>query len=227
MAKEKKSQGVMEELEGEVNEDLHPLLKKVEEHIKTIGLVVGLIILSAAAYSGYDYYQEKSFEQAKTKLGDILAEKQGPSKISALEKFLGQAPDSMLQGVQLELAKLCMQEGKYEQASTYWQALASSGPENLHTVALLGQAKAERMQGNFQKAQQILKDLAQQAPKAYTRNIQLELAATAEEAQDWKQALKAYQTVKSEMDNVQGGGKKDYFDYKITQIRKKMDSGNS
>ena len=80
MAKEKKSQGVMEELEGEVNEDLHPLLKKVEEHIKTIGLVVGLIILSAAAYSGYDYYQEKSFEQAKTKLGDILAEKQGPSK---------------------------------------------------------------------------------------------------------------------------------------------------
>ena len=83
------------------------------------------------------------------------------------------------------------------------------------------------MQGNFQKAQQILKDLAQQAPKAYTRNIQLELAATAEEAQDWKQALEAYQTVKSEMDNMQSGGKKDYFDYKITQIRKKMDSGNS
>jgi len=211
-------------LEQEVSEDIHPLLRKITDNLKTIGIVIGAVVLIAAGYSGFTLYKQRQVASAQSELGQILSMQDPAQAAQALDTFVSKAPTSMQQGVQLELARLAMEAEKYEQASTAWEALIQTTPADaaLHTVAQFGQAKALRLSGNTEQALDILQNLRETIAEPYRQFFLTELAATAEAAQNWDTALSAYQ----ELRTSQEPGRQDFLEYKITQIRQHQESAS-
>jgi len=226
MANSENKQNIIHQIEEEATEDIHPLLKKIYENIKIIAFVIGGIILVAACYSGYQFYHQHRMQTAQNRLANIYAQDSKQKKIKGLKEFLVQAPEEMRQGILFELARDFMQENKFDQAMSYWEQLRSKTKDiNIKTVAALGQAKSLRLQGNLQKALQVLETIAQKAPNPYHRNIYMEIATTAELSKDWPRALSAYKEIQS---NQKLTNQKDnYIEYKISQLKQKVSTDNS
>ncbi len=216
---------VFHRLEEEVNEEIHPILQKILDHIKEIGIAIGIIILIAASFTGYKYYKSITMENAKERVSQILTHNQGKEKIKALENYLSKAPSELKQAINLELATLCMKHQEYKKAAKHWEDIALSTEDiNLRTIASLGQAKALQHQGQHSKALQVLEKIEQKAPQSYKQNIHLEIASVAEQTQDWEKALNAYQKLKAEADKAKV--RENYLEYKIAQLQKKISKDN-
>ncbi len=226
MDKSKNKKDAIHKIEEEVTEDIHPLLKKIHEHIKIIGSIIGGIIFVAACYSGYQLYHQHRIETAKNRLATIYAQGSKQEKIKDLKSFLGQAPGNMRQGILFELARDCMQEKRYDQAASYWKQLRTSSDDiNIRTVAGLGQAKSLRLQGQVQKSLKVLGTILTKAPKSYHRNIYIEIATAAELGQNWQKALSAYKKIQSSQNLT--NQKDNFIEYKISQLKQKVSTESS
>jgi len=224
MTHTQQKKGALDRVQEEINEDIHPLLQKIHDHIKEIGLVVGAIVLVAAGVTGYKFYRQQAVENARGELNRITSRNQGPEAIKALQSFLPEAPGSIKQAVRFEIALRSMENEAYDLAAQAWQDIDSATQDpNLHVVAALGRAKALRLSGNLDQSLKILEQLREKAPQEYAQSIHFERAAAAEENQEWQKALNAYQSLKSETGLT--ASKQGFLDYKIAQLKKKIKRG--
>jgi len=220
------SKGAFGRIQEEMDESFHPLYRKLREHLREIGIVLGAIILVAASITGYQYYQEYSIQTTKQEFEKIITSTQGENKIQRLDKLLSTAPSSLRQAILMELSKISMKQEKYSQAADYWKQLAkSTSKSNLEVIAKLGEAKALNLQDKNNRAMQILQQLSLNAPKTFQQSIKFELARVAEEEQKWQKALSAYQEMAS--GSKFGGDRQQYIQYKISEIKQKLSSKKS
>jgi predicted negative regulator of RcsB-dependent stress response len=217
MVDEQKHPGFIDEIEQEADEDLHPLLKKILDNVKPIGLGIAGVILAVGVYSGYQSFQESKVEDARTRLGSILAQQDTDARIDALQDFLKQAPESLRTGISLELAKSGMAADRLDVALNAWKRLAAESDPTLRTVAGLGQARVLSMQGKDGEALDLLVSLKSNAPEGYGAILSTQIAKCAERVGDTTRALAAYQDMK----NQAKGQDTAYIDYKIAKLSDK------
>ncbi len=209
---------------SEINEQVSPLLKKITENLKQIGLVFGAIILVAAVITGYQYYRVKSIQNAQAEMGQILVQDDPQQQLKELEAFLPESPKKLQPAVRLQIASLALENEDYSLAASYWKKIsANHQDQELETIAEIGLAEALHLQGETSEALSILKKLQQEAPEAFKQNIHYALASMAEMSQDWTTSLKAYEQLKSESDL--SGSNSEYIDHKITQLQQKIRQG--
>ncbi|WP_457571620.1 tetratricopeptide repeat protein [Desulfovulcanus sp.] len=219
MSEQEKVKNIIQEIEEEVDETIHPFLEKILNNLKPIGITIAAIVLAAGLYSGYNFYQQSQQEKAANELGNILALKDNKAKANALEVFLKKAPEPLKIGVQLELARVYMQNKDYKQAAQTFGRLQEVD-EIFKPVAVLGQVKALELNKQYAQALEILEKNKQAFPKEYNDQVAQRIAFLAEKVEDWTKALAAYEELKA---NVQGGETK-FFDYKIQTLKKKVSS---
>jgi glucose uptake protein GlcU len=64
---------ILKTIEQEMDSDIHPLLKKILDNIKPIGIAIGGIVVAASRHiSGVTSYQESQHEKAVSELGGIM-----------------------------------------------------------------------------------------------------------------------------------------------------------
>lgn len=201
-------------------------VKVVTDNVRIIGLVLAAIIIIAALYSGYSYYKNRTLRNAQQTVDQIMSNQQGQARISALEDFLPQAPDEMQTALYLQLARLCLQEEDFDRADVHWEHIQENTQDrDMQVVAAMGRATALSGLDKPSEALALLHKTADQAPKRYQRTLNLKIAATAEQAGDWEQALQAYQDV---ADMAALGAQRDEFiEHKIRLLKKKMNTSRS
>ena len=129
------------------------------------------------------------------------------------------APEPLKIGVQLELARVYMQNKDYKQAAQTFGRLQEVD-EIFRPVAVLGQVKALELDKQYAQALEILEKNKQAIPKEYSDQVAQRIAFLAEKVEDWPKALAAYEELKA---NAQGVETK-FFDYKIQTLKKKVSS---
>ena len=220
MSEQEKVKTIIQEIEEEVDETIHPFLEKILNNLKPIGITIAAIVLAAGLYSGYNFYHQSQQEKAANELGKILALKDNKARVGALEAFLKKTPEALKIGVQLELARVYMQNKDYKQAAQAFAKLARVADESLKPVAVLGQVKALELNKQYGQALEILEKNKQAIPKEYSDQVAQRIAFLAEKVEDWTKALAAYEELKA---NAQGVETK-FFDYKIQTLKKKVSS---
>lgn len=210
----------MQQIESEADSTLHPLLEKILNNLKLIGLIIGGIVLIAAGISGYKLYQNHRAEQATARLGEILSVEAPGARAEKLAEFAQNAPSNLAAGIELELARSLMQNKDYKQAAKTFADLKNMD-EDLLPIAVLGQAKALQLAGDYGRALKVLEEHKGKLPKEYKRPLKNMLAFCAEKSQNWQKALAAYQELKSESSMAQGQGRTGFFDFKIKQMQEK------
>ena len=213
-------------IEEEMNEEIHPLYRKLRENLREIGIVLGAIILVAASITGYKYYQQHTIKSTQQEFEKILTSTQGKNTVQKLDNLLSAAPSALKQSILMEVCKRSMNQEMYSQAAGYWTQLSeTTSDSNIEVIAKLGKAKALRLQDKNQEAMQVLQDLSQDAPKAFKKSINFELAVVSEKQNDWQKALSAYQDLLA--DSKLGGKRQQYIRYKISRIKQKLNSKKS
>lgn len=201
-------------------------VKVVTDHWRSISLVVAGIILIAALFSGYSYYKDQTLRNAQQRVDHIMSNQEGQARITALEDFLPQAPKEMSTALHLQLARLSLQEEDFDRAVAHWEHIQENTQDrDMQTVAAMGRATALAGLNKPAEALELLQETASQAPERYQRAINLKIAATAEQAQEWEQALKAYQDV---ADMAALDAQPDEFiQHKIRLLEKKVNANRS
>ena len=213
-------------ISSEINEQVSPLLKKLTENLKQIGLVFGAIILVAAVVTGYKYYRITTLENAQARMGEIMLQDDPLKRIKDLEAFLPDSPKKLKPAIRLQIASQAMEHGEYELAAEYWERISSTQQdEELAVIASIGRANALHLQGETGQAMDILSGLQREAPEAFSQNINYALASVAEASQDWETSLKAYEQLKSASGLT--GSNTEYLEHKITQLQEKIRQGKS
>ena len=200
--------------------------KVITDNLKTIGLILGAIIVAAALFSGYSYYKTRTLRNAQQSVDRIMSQKEGQARISALEDFVPQAPEKMKTGLYLQVARLGMQEGDYARAASHWEkAMERIQDQDLRIVAVLGRAAALAEQGDNSQALQLLQESASQAPQRYQRNLKSKIASIAENTKQWELALQAYQDI---ADQAELNSQRDeYIEHKINVLKNKLNQSQS
>lgn len=205
---------ILKTIEHEMDSDIHPLLKKILDNIKPIGMTVGGIVVAVAIYSGITSYQESQHAKAVSELGGIMIMADQGARTSKLEAFAQSAPKALRPAVQLELARVFMDEGNFDKAASAWQAVSQL--EGMRTIAGLGEAKALILKGEHAKAVAILTGLKKDAGEEFAPAISANLAFAAEKAGQKDIAIAEYESLRSK-----DGGNEAFLDYKIGKLKSK------
>lgn len=207
--------------EGEVVEDLHPLLEKITENFRFIAIAAGAIVLAVAISSAVVFYKKNQFVEAQNELGRIVTQTQGESKVQALDDFARSAPEALRKNALLELAKSAALAGDYEKAANAWNDLAKTthGPEN--AVALMGKAQALARKGDYATSLDILQNLKTKAPETFRVPIARQIAAIAEVSEEYAVALNAYE----ELLELGQPGDEQFVQYKVNDLKAKLENG--
>ncbi|MFP4167552.1 MAG: tetratricopeptide repeat protein [Desulfonatronovibrionaceae bacterium] len=216
-----KTQQFAQQIESEADSTTNPILEKILNNLRLIGITLGGIILIAAAYSGHRLYQDHQAEQASAKLNEIQALEDPAARAENLAEFTENAPKDVAVAVQLELARALMQTQDFEAAAREFSALGNMDGD-LRPIAILGRAKALQLAGKYEEAFNMLVENRDKMPEAYDRALQNMLAFAAEKSGHWDAALSAYQELKAASGMLQEQGKSGFFDYKIQQMQEKV-----
>lgn len=205
---------ILKTIELEMDTDIHPLLKKILDNIKPIGIAVGGIVTAVAIYSGVTSYQEAQHAKAVSELGSIMILADKSARTEKLEAFAQSGPQELRPAVQLELAQISMNEGNFDKAASAWQAVSKN--EGMRVIAGLGEAKALILKGEYAKAVEILSGLKKDAGEEFAPAISANLAFAAEKAGQTDLALAEYEALKSKE-----SGNEAFLDYKIGTLKPK------
>lgn len=205
---------ILKTIEQEMDTDIHPLLKKILDNIKPIGIAVGGIVTAVAIYSGVTSYQEAQHAKAVSELGSIMILADKSARTEKLEAFAQSGPKELRPAVQLELAQIFMNEGNFDKAAGAWQVVGKN--EGMRVIAGLGEAKAFILKGEFAKAVEILSGLKKDAGEEFAPAISANLAFAAEKAGQTDVALAEYEALKSKE-----SGNEAFLDYKISTLKPK------
>jgi hypothetical protein len=205
---------LLKTIEQEMDSDLHPLLKKILDNIKLIGLGVGGIVVAVAVYSGVNVWQDTQHAKAMNELGAILVMDDGAERTGKLKAFAASGPADLRPAAQLELAAVTMESGAYDDAVAAWQSLGQK--DRMRAVAGLGEARVLMHKGDHAAAVEVLKALKQDAGEEFAAPISSALAFAAEKAGQTELAIAEYETMKS-----LAGGNAAFLDYKINKLKAK------
>lgn len=205
---------LIKSIEQEMDSDVHPLLKKILDNIKPIGIAVGGIVAAVAVYSGVTSYQTSHREKAVSQLGSIMVLDDRAARTEKLQSFLKTGPADLRPAAQLELARIFLDSGEYDKAAEAWKAVAGSA--NMKTVAGLGEAKALVLKGDYAGAVTILSALKKEAGEEFAGAISANLAFAAEKAGQTDLAVAEYEALKAK-----NGGNDSFLEYKIGKLKAK------
>ena len=205
---------ILKTLEQEMDSDMHPLLKKILDNIKPIGITVGGIVVAVAVYSGVTSWQQSQHDKAVSELGGIMVLADQSARTEKLQAFAQSGPADLRSAAQLELARISMESGDYDKALTAWKSVAQS--EGMRTVAGLGEAKALTLKGDYAAAVTVLTGLKKEAGEEFAGAISSSLAFAAEMAGQTDLAIAEYESMKS-----LAGGEDAFLTYKISQLKAK------
>ncbi len=218
MADPRKKKGFLDKIMSEADETAHPLLQKIQEHQKLIILVLATIVVVAAVYSGYNFFQERAQQQALQEMNRIMAIQAERERLEALNDFLDRAPQTMRGGVLLEITRIHMDAGRYEQASSSFERLGEVD-RTLRPVAVLGQAKALEFLEEYGRALEVLEEGEGEIPLEFTNQFNVQKAFVAEQAGEYTKALEAYENLLFEAQGIDDG----FIQYKIENLRQKIE----
>ena len=211
---------ILDEIQQEADQDLHPLLKKILDNLKPIGIGLGTIILVVGAYSGYTTYSASQASKLDNELGSILIQEDSKKQIASLHDFLKNNPSAMPVGTLIELANTAMQAKDYTEAADAWGKVAGKTDKEIKTLALMGQARALSLQGKFKEALTILEGIDPLTSRDFATPLARQIAFAAEQAKDWKKALTAYEELKTDGATTNTA----FLDMKIADIKAKLQS---
>ena len=215
MQEQRNTPGLIDRIESEAVDTIHPILQWILDNLKLLGLAAALLLLTVAGYSGFAYYQERARTEAQNRLGVILAQNQGPELISGLQEYIGSESHYRTKAL-FELAQAQMETGQYAAAAASWDQLARTKQNDLRTVALMGKARALGLGGSPAESLALLLNLRDSAPAPFVDNLQLQIAETAESAGELKTALTAYEALRQ---SAQDEANAAFYDYKIVIIK--------
>jgi hypothetical protein len=214
MEERKETNDILATIEQEMDSDIHPLLKKILDNIKPIGITIGGIVVAVAVYSGITSYQESQREKAMSELGVIMTMADQGARIEKLEAFAASGPEELRSAAQLELARIYMDQNDYEKAAGAWQAIGKT--TDIRVIAGLGEAKALILKGDHAKAVEILSALKKDAGQEFLPAVSANLAFAAEKAGQIELAISEYEALKSKE-----SGNEAFLDYKIGALKSK------
>lgn len=212
---EKQNLDILKTIEQEMDADVHPILKKILDNIKLIGLAVFGIIAAVAIYSGVDTYREKERAKAVSELGALSEVADPAERIQKLESFISSAPADIRRGAQLELASLYMEQKEFEKAAAVWKSVDFKNKAQFDVVAGLAEAKALMLQGDYAKAVDILVKIQKDAGSAMQPIVSGALAFAAEKSGQTDLAIAQYKALKA----ANPGEGSTFLDYKIAQLK--------
>lgn len=217
-----KKKGLLDRLMSEADETAHPLLHKIQEYQTIILTVVVAVVIGAASYSGYTFFTERAQQQAQEEINEILAMQDQEERIQALENFLEGAPGAMQGGALLELTRIYMDTGKYQQAAESFNQLEQKD-DSLQPLALLGRAKAYELMQDYSRALDILQEAEDRIPREFANQYHTQKAFVAEQAGNYQQSLESYQTLKEQAQGADDG----FIRYKMDRLEKKIEQQGS
>lgn len=206
--------GILRTIEQEMDADMHPLLKKILEHIKSIGLGIGILIVGVALYAWFTSYQAEHKNRSASQLGQVLIVNSPAERIAQLTAMLGSAPQSIQPAIHLELVSSCLELKDFAQAERSWQALAQLGLADIQDIAQLGTAKSLMLAGNYAEAAAILRTLKAGTSDEFVSLVANTLAFAEEQAGNTQAALAEYEAIKDKEPSSSP-----FVDYKITQLK--------
>lgn len=210
---EKQNLDILKTIEQEMDTDVHPILKKILDNIKVIGLAVFAVVAAVAVYSGINIYQEKERAQAVSELGSLSAITDPTERMQKLESFITSAPADIRHGAQLELASLYMEQNEFEKAAAVWKSMGSEN--RFGVVAGLAEARALMFQGKYTEAVNVLTKIQKDAGSAMQPIVSGALAFAAEKSGQNDLAIAQYKTLKA----VNPGEGAAFLDYKIERLK--------
>jgi hypothetical protein len=205
---------ILKTIEQEIDSDIHPLLKKILDNIKPIGLAVGGIVAAVAVYSGVTSYQQSQHAKAVSELGGIMVLADQAARTERLQAFAQSGPADLRPAAQLELAKVFVTAGDYDKAVTAWKAVGQN--PGMKAVAGLGEAKALSLKGDYAGAVTVLSALKKDAGEELAPAISSSLAFAAEKAGQTDVAIAEYEAMKAK-----AGGNDAFLEYKIGKLKAK------
>ncbi|SDN31220.1 ChAPs (Chs5p-Arf1p-binding protein) [Desulfonauticus submarinus] len=212
-----KEQGpqILEQIEAEVDETVHPLLEKILNNIKPIAYTLGAIVLAVGIYSGVKYYQTQTLQKAKNELGVILVSSK--NKAQDLENFLNKAPDRLKPAVYIELAKIYVAQKQEQKALNVFKKLENMDVD-IYPICILTEVNLLIDKDKYKTAYQLLKSAEDKIPSDYKKEVLYKKAFLAEKTRDLKNAYAFYQELKT----LSQGEDTTYLDYKLKKIEEEM-----
>lgn len=204
---------ILKSIEQEMDNDIHPFLKKILDNIKPIGLAVGGIIAVVAIYAGINAYQKKEHAKAVSELGAIMMLGNADDRIARLEAFAQSGPADMRPAVELELARTYLVHEKFDQAAAAWRKVGQT--QGLRSLAGLGEAKALMLAGKYEAATTLLQELKKDAPEEFIPAISANLAFAAEKSGQTTLAIDEYEDLKAK-----DARNEEFLNYKIRTLGK-------
>lgn len=206
--------------EPQLGDDMHPLLRKLMDNIKTISIVAIAFLVVFGGYALYDYVQTKRLTSSGEMLGEILVSTSGEERVQALRDFAASAPAALQTSALMELAAALKEQEQHDQALAVWNELEGQVDPPLVPVVTLGKAKALEDAGKQQEALELLEGYKATAPESYKATLDRRLAELAEELGDLQKALSAYRELAKD-ENI-GPSVKEYLLFKIGQLEEKV-----
>jgi len=214
MEEREQTSDILKTIEQEMDSDIHPLLKKILDNLKPIGITIGGIVTAVAVYAGVTSYQEAQHEKAVSELGSIMVLADQNARAEKLQEFAQSGPKGLRPAAQLELARIFMDQNDYEKAAEAWRSVGQNA--DIRIIAGLGEAKALILGRQPAKAVEILSALKKDASQEFAPAISANLAFAAEKAGQTDLAISEYEGLKSKE-----SGNEAFLDYKIGMLKSK------
>ena len=205
---------ILKTIEQEMDSDIHPLLKKILDNIKPIGITIGGIVTAVAVYAGVTSYQEAQHAKAVSELGGIMVLADQNARTEKLQAFAQSGSKELRPAAQLELARIFMDQTDFEKAAEAWRSVGQNA--DIRIIAGLGEAKALILGGQPAKAVEILSALKKDAGPEFAPAISANLAFAAEKAGQTELAISEYEALRSKE-----SGNEAFLDYKIGALKSK------
>jgi predicted negative regulator of RcsB-dependent stress response len=214
MEERRPTNDILSTIEQEMDSDVHPLLKKILDNLRPIGIAVGGIVAAVAVYTGVNSYQESQYEKAVSELGVIMTTDDLSARAEKLQAFAQSGPKTLRTAAQLELARIHMDQNEFGKAADAWRSVSQNADTRI--IAGLGEAKALILGGEPAKAVEILSALKQNAGEEFVAAISANLAFAAEQAGQIELAIAEYEALKSKE-----SGNEAFLEYKIGALKSK------
>ncbi|HCO11893.1 MAG TPA: hypothetical protein DIT19_01520 [Desulfonauticus sp.] len=212
---EENKKNILEQIEEEADETIHPFLEFIVNNLKTIGIVLGGVIILVGAYSGYKYYKYSSLNKAKKELGMLIVSSKDREK--DLLSFLTKAPSELKPSIYVELVSLYFENNNLDKAYDVLENLKKLD-DDIFAVCVLSQVNILMDKGDYKEAYNLVSTIDLDKYKNYKRETLFKKAFLAEKMNDFKNAYAYYVELKKEFKQEDTS----YLDAKISNLKEKI-----
>lgn len=201
---------ILDSLQKEMDDDLHPLLRWIVDHIKGLGIAAATIIAIVAGWTAFEHYQDIQRIRLQEALAQLSQQPPSAQTIANIKAMAAQHPKIAIAAL-LEGAAHAAALKKTDDEVALWQQLTDY-ESSLQPVATLAGVQALLQAHRFSEAlTQTQQTSWPNSLKPLAINAQ---AFAAENAGQTAQALSSYQELKTLVPNSP------YIEAKIAQLKK-------